>query len=82
MQYTKGAVHSGAAGYMGQAGALARSRKAGRMSALAWLAIDPGPEKSAYLRWLGPTGISFARYADNSAPRAQRAEEGPMCVTA
>ena len=22
------------------------------------------------------------RFADNSAPRAQRAEEGPMCVTA
>src|SRR5262249_22545616 len=24
----------------------------------------------------------WARYADDSAPRAQRAEEGPMCVTA
>jgi hypothetical protein len=23
-----------------------------------------------------------ARFADDSAPRAQRAEEGPMCVTA
>jgi RNA-directed DNA polymerase len=27
-------------------------------------------------------GLRFARYADDSAPRAQRAEEGPMCVTA
>ncbi|MFN7935793.1 MAG: group II intron reverse transcriptase/maturase [Bryobacteraceae bacterium] len=26
--------------------------------------------------------LRFARYADDSAPRAQRAEEGPMCVTA
>ena len=24
----------------------------------------------------------LVRYADDSAPRAQRAEEGPMCVTA
>jgi group II intron reverse transcriptase/maturase len=27
-------------------------------------------------------GHSFSRYADGCAPRAQRAEEGPMCVTA
>jgi len=27
-------------------------------------------------------GLRFARYADDCAPRAQRAEEGPMCVTA
>ena len=27
-------------------------------------------------------GLRFVRYADDSAPRAQRAEEGPMCVTA
>ena len=26
--------------------------------------------------------LRFARYADDCAPRAQRAEEGPMCVTA
>src|SRR5436853_4467798 len=26
-------------------------------------------------------GLRFARYADDCAPRAQRAEEGPMCVT-
>jgi len=26
--------------------------------------------------------IPFERYADDGAPRAQRAEEGPMCVTA
>jgi RNA-directed DNA polymerase len=27
-------------------------------------------------------GHQFCRYADDCAPRAQRAEEGPMCVTA
>jgi retron-type reverse transcriptase len=27
-------------------------------------------------------GHRFCRYADDGAPRAQRAEEGPMCVTA
>jgi retron-type reverse transcriptase len=27
-------------------------------------------------------GVVLVRYADDSAPRAQRAEEGPMCVTA
>jgi RNA-directed DNA polymerase len=27
-------------------------------------------------------GHRFCRYADDCAPRAQRAEEGPMCVTA
>jgi RNA-directed DNA polymerase len=27
-------------------------------------------------------GLRFVRYADDRAPRAQRAEEGPMCVTA
>jgi group II intron reverse transcriptase/maturase len=27
-------------------------------------------------------GHSFCRYADDCAPRAQRAEDGPMCVTA
>ena len=26
--------------------------------------------------------VSYTRYADDCAPRAQRAEEGPMCVTA
>ena len=26
--------------------------------------------------------VVLVRYADDSAPRAQRAEEGPMCVTA
>jgi RNA-directed DNA polymerase len=28
------------------------------------------------------TSVQYARYADDRAPRAQRAEEGPMCVTA
>src|SRR5215831_1846786 len=28
------------------------------------------------------TGVEYARFADDRAPRAQRAEEGPMCVTA
>ena len=26
-------------------------------------------------------GAAYTRYADDRAPRAQRAEEGPMCVT-
>ena len=33
-------------------------------------------------RELERRGHRFARYADDCAPRAQRAEEGPMCVTA
>jgi retron-type reverse transcriptase len=33
-------------------------------------------------RELERRGHRFVRYADDSAPRAQRAEEGPMCVTA
>ncbi len=33
-------------------------------------------------RELEGRGLRFVRYADDSAPRAQRAEEGPMCVTA
>jgi RNA-directed DNA polymerase len=33
-------------------------------------------------RELERRGLRFARYADDSAPRAQRAEEGPMCITA
>jgi hypothetical protein len=46
-----------------------------------------------YLHWFdkafhradGPSqwaGAKMVRYADDCAPRAQRAEEGPMCVTA
>jgi RNA-directed DNA polymerase len=46
-----------------------------------------------YLHWFdalfhGPQGparradVKLVRYADDCAPRAQRAEEGPMCVTA
>ncbi len=46
-----------------------------------------------YLHWFdkafnGPDGPArwanarLVRYADDCAPRAQRAEEGPMCVTA
>jgi RNA-directed DNA polymerase len=33
-------------------------------------------------RELERRGHRFSRYADDCAPRAQRAEEGPMCVTA
>ena len=33
-------------------------------------------------RELERRGHRFVRYAGDSAPRAQRAEEGPMCVTA
>jgi RNA-directed DNA polymerase len=36
----------------------------------------------AFDRELERRGHRFSRYADDSAPRAQRAEEGPMCVTA
>ena len=32
-------------------------------------------------RELERRGLRFSRYADDCAPRAQRAEEGPMCVT-
>ena len=34
--------------------------------------------------WMGRnwSHLPFERYADDSAPRAQRAEEGPKCVTA
>jgi hypothetical protein len=32
-----------------------------------------------YQRW---TAVEYARFADDRAPRAQRAEEGPVCVTA
>jgi group II intron reverse transcriptase/maturase len=32
-------------------------------------------------RELERRGHQFSRYADDGAPRAQRAEEGPMCVT-
>jgi len=44
-----------------------------------------------YLHWFdrafqrGPAqwkDAKLVRYADDCAPRAQRAEEGPMCVTA
>jgi RNA-directed DNA polymerase len=31
---------------------------------------------------LDQRGHSYCRYADDCAPRAQRAEKGPMCVTA
>ena len=30
----------------------------------------------------GVAAVEYARFADDRAPRAQRAEEGPMCVTA
>jgi retron-type reverse transcriptase len=33
-------------------------------------------------RHLEESGRKLVRYADDCAPRAQRAEEGPMCVTA
>ncbi|MGA7237929.1 MAG: group II intron reverse transcriptase/maturase [Bryobacteraceae bacterium] len=38
----------------------------------------------AFDMWMGREfpGVPFERYADDGAPRAQRAEEGPMCVTA
>ena len=38
----------------------------------------------AFDMWMGRnwSHLPFERYADDSAPRAQRAEEGPMCVTA
>ena len=38
----------------------------------------------AFDRWMSETYPQnpFERFADDGAPRAQRAEEGPMCVTA
>jgi retron-type reverse transcriptase len=38
----------------------------------------------AFDRWMAERypRVPFERYADDGAPRAQRAEEGPMCVTA
>jgi hypothetical protein len=38
----------------------------------------------AFDRWMAKQypQMPFERYADDGAPRAQRAEEGPMCVTA
>ena len=33
-------------------------------------------------RFLEKRGLSFCRYADDCAPRAQRAEPGSMCATA
>jgi RNA-directed DNA polymerase len=38
----------------------------------------------AFDRWIAATypHVRFERYADDGAPRAQRTEEGPMCVTA
>ena len=38
----------------------------------------------AFDLWMGRnwSHLPFERYADDCAPRAQRAEEGPMCVTA
>lgn len=36
----------------------------------------------AWRKKLGMGDVIVVRYADDRAPRAQRAEEGPMCVTA
>ena len=38
----------------------------------------------AFDRWMAKQHpqLPFERFADDGAPRAQRAEEGPMCVTA
>jgi len=38
----------------------------------------------AFDRWMAKQNrqLPFERFADDGAPRAQRAEEGPMCVTA
>ena len=49
---------------------------AGRAALLANIYLD------ALDRELERRGHRFSRYADDCAPRAQRAEEGPMCVTA
>src|SRR5215469_6172999 len=45
--------------------------------------VDRMLEKAvATTRYGKYTTIQYARFADDRAPRAQRAEEGPMCVTA
>jgi hypothetical protein len=36
----------------------------------------------AWRKKLARGEVMIVRYADDGAPRAQRAEEGPMCVTA
>jgi hypothetical protein len=41
--------------------------------------LERAKEVTRYER--GPA-VEYARFADDRAPRAQRAEEGPMCVTA
>ena len=41
--------------------------------------LERAKEVTRYERW---TAVEYARFADDRAPRAQRAEEGPMCVTA
>ena len=41
--------------------------------------LERAKEVTRYERW---TAVEYARFADDRAPREQRAEEGPMCVTA
>ena len=41
--------------------------------------LERAKEVTRHGRW---TAVEYARFADDCAPRAQRAEEGPMCVTA
>ena len=40
--------------------------------------LERAKEVTRYERW---TAVEYARFADDRAPRAQRAEEGPKCVT-
>jgi len=45
--------------------------------------VDRMLEKAVHVTRRGKsTNVQYARFADDRAPRAQRAEEGPMCVTA
>ena len=40
--------------------------------------LERAKEVTRYERW---TAVEYARFADDRVPRAQRAEEGPKCVT-
>jgi hypothetical protein len=45
--------------------------------------VDKMLEKAKEVTREGPwMRVEYARFADDCAPRAQRTEEGPMCVTA
>jgi Tfp pilus assembly protein PilF len=54
----------------------------GGVSTLRGFGSTLGSEGSGWFAEAGADGVFVSRFADDCAPRAQRAEEGPMCVTA